>query len=168
MTGARKPRLSLIVAMARNRVIGADNAIPWHLPNELQLFKKTTMGHHIIMGRSTYESINRLLPGRTTVIVTRQPDYRVPGAVVVHSMEDAIAACGGDSEIFVIGGAQVFEAALPIADRLYLTTVDAEPAGDTYMPELDPAQWQETSSQDFTADDKHVYDYRFSTYDRIR
>jgi dihydrofolate reductase len=126
------------------------------------------MGHHIIMGRKTYESINRLLPGRTTVIVTRQQDYHVPGAVVVNSMEDAIAASGDDSEIFVIGGAQVFEAALPLADRLYLTTVDAAPAGDTYMPELEPAQWPETSSQDFTADEKHAYDYRFSIHDRIR
>jgi dihydrofolate reductase len=167
MTEDEKPRVSLIVAMARNRVIGADNAIPWHLPNELQLFKKTTMGHHIIMGRKTYESINRLLPGRTTVIVTRQQDYGVPGAVVTHSLKEAIAASRGDTEIFVIGGAQIFEAALPLAGRIYLTTVDAEPAGDTYMPELAPAQWQETSSQAFTADEKHVYNYRFSTYDRI-
>ena len=91
--------------MAKNRVVGADNRIPWHLPNELRLFKSLTMGHHIIMGRRTYESINRLLPGRTTVIVTRQRDYRVPGAVVAHSVKEALDACRGDAEIFVIGGA---------------------------------------------------------------
>src|SRR6188472_3924623 len=103
----RASRISLIVAMARNRVIGADNKIPWHLPNELKLFKSLTMGHHIVMGRRTYESINRLLPGRTTVIVTRQKDYAVPGAVVAHSIPDAIAAGEGDDEIFVIGGADL-------------------------------------------------------------
>src|SRR5688500_4280560 len=115
--------------MARNGVIGAGGKIPWHLPNELKLFKSLTMGHHIIMGRKTYESIGRLLPGRTTVIVTRQKDYAVPGAVVAHSIEDAIAACKGDDECFVIGGADLFRETLPAADRLYLTTVDAEPAG---------------------------------------
>ena len=88
-------RVSLIVAMAKNRVIGANNKIPWHLPNELKLFKSLTMGHHIVMGRKTYDSINRLLPGRTTVVVTRQRDYAVPGAVVVHSVDEALQACGG-------------------------------------------------------------------------
>src|ERR671912_662548 len=91
-------RVSLIVAMAKNRVIGADNKIPWHLPNELRLFKSLTMGHHIVMGRRTYESINRLLPGRTTVIVTRQKDYSVPGAIVAHSVREALEACRGDDE----------------------------------------------------------------------
>src|SRR6185503_18595276 len=105
--------------MARNRVIGANGAIPWHLPNELKLFKNLTMGHHMIMGRKTYESIGRLLPGRTTVIVTRQRGYRVAGAIVAHTLEEAIAACGDDDEIFVIGGAEIFRAALPLADRIY-------------------------------------------------
>src|SRR5688572_33403566 len=109
--------------MAKNRVIGADNRIPWHLPNELKLFKSLTMGHHIVMGRKTYESINRLLPGRTTVIVTRQTDYAVPGAIVAHSIREAIAACTGADEIFVIGGADLFRETLPLADRLYLTVV---------------------------------------------
>jgi hypothetical protein len=99
---ATAPRISLIVAMARNRVIGADGKIPWHLPNELKLFKSLTMGHHMVMGRKTYESINRLLPGRTTVVVTRQRHYSVPGAVVANSISEALAACRGDSECFVI------------------------------------------------------------------
>ena len=159
-------RISLLVAMARNRVIGANNAIPWHLPNELKLFKTLTMGHHIVMGRKTYESINRLLPGRTTVIVTRQRDYTVPGAIVVHSIDEALEACRGDSEIFVIGGADIFRDALPLADRLYLTIVDAEPAGDTLMPEFDMSDWQETSAQSFAADGKHQYAYRAAVLDR--
>jgi len=160
-------RISLIVAMAKNRVIGADNKIPWHLPNELRMFKSLTMGHHIVMGRKTYESINRLLPGRTTVIVTRQPDYSVPGAIVAHSIEEALDACRGDSECFVIGGADLFSATLPVADRLYLTVVDAEPAGDTFMPSFDMSQWHETSSQSFVRDEKHAHAYRFTIYDRI-
>jgi dihydrofolate reductase len=160
-------RISLIVAMARNRVIGADNKIPWHLPNELKLFKRLTMGHHIVMGRKTYESIGRLLPGRTTVIVTRQRDYAVPGALVAHSTQEAIAACKGDDEIFVIGGADLFRETLPSADRLYLTTVDAEPAGDTFMPELDTAAWREISAESFEKDEKHEHAYRLTVYDRV-
>lgn len=165
---AQKPRLSLIVAMAKNRVIGADGKIPWRLPNELQLFKRVTMGHHIIMGRKTWESINRLLPGRTTVIVTRQKDYAVAGAIVTHTLNDAIKVCGNDEEIFVIGGGELYREALPLADRIYLTTVDAEPAGDTRMPEFDLTQWTEISREDFASDDRHAYGYRFSVLDRTK
>ena len=160
-------RLSLIVAMSRNRVIGANGTIPWHLPDELRLFKNLTMGHHIITGRKTWDSIGRLLPGRTTVIVTRQPGYQVTGAIVAHSLEDAISACGTDDEIFVIGGAELFRAALPLADRLYLTTVDAEISGDTYMPQIEPAAWLEVSSQPHAADERHRYPYRHVVYKRI-
>ena len=162
----RTSRISLIVAMARNRVIGADNKIPWHLPNELKLFKSLTMGHHIVMGRRTYESIDRLLPGRTTVIVTRQKDYSVPGAIVAHSIREALDACGGDDEIFVIGGADLFRETLPIADRIYLTVVDAEPRGDTFMPDMEMDEWKETSAQSFAPDEKHAHAYRFTVYDR--
>lgn len=161
-------RLSLIVAMAKNRVIGADNKIPWHLPNELRMFKSLTMGHHIVMGRRTYESINRLLPGRSTVIVTRQSGYSVPGAIVAHSIPEALDACRGDDEIFVIGGADLFRETLPIADRLYLTVVDAEPAGDTFMPPFEEAEWRKSSSQSFNPDEKHAHAYRFTVYDRVR
>ena len=161
------PRISLLVAMAKNRVIGANGGIPWHLPNELKLFKSLTMGHHIMMGRKTYESIDRLLPGRTTVIVTRQRDYRVDGAIVAHSVPEALEACRADDEIFVIGGADLFRETLPVAERLYLTVVDAEPEGDTFMPELDLSAWRESSSQAFPADEKHAHAYRFSVYDRV-
>jgi len=157
----------MIVAMARNRVIGADGRIPWHLPNELQLFKRVTMGHHIIMGRKTFDSIGRLLPGRTTVIVTRQKDYAAPGAKVAHSLDEAVALCTGDDEIFVIGGGELYRAALPLADRVYLTVVDAEPAGDTRMPELEAAQWRLVSTEQFGRDERHVHDYRFEVHDRV-
>ncbi len=160
-------RLSRIVAMGKNRVIGANGAIPWRLPNELQLFKRVTMGHHIIMGRKTWESIGRLLPGRTTVIVTRQNNYAVPGALVAQSLEDAINACEKDEEIFVIGGGELYRQALPIAQRLYITTVDASPAGDTRMPDINLAEWRETSAEDHAADERHAHAYRFAVYDRV-
>jgi len=167
VTTINKPRLSLIVAMAKNRIIGAAGKIPWHLPNELQLFKQITMGHHIIMGRKTYESIGRLLPGRTTVIVTRQKDYSIPGAKTAHALDEAVALCAGDEEVFVIGGGELYRAAMPIADRIYLTVVDAEPAGDTHMPEFDPAQWRISSTRQFYKDERHAHDYRFEIHDRV-
>jgi dihydrofolate reductase len=160
-------RLSLIVAMGKNRVIGANGTIPWRLPNELQLFKRVTIGHHIVMGRKTWESIGRLLPGRTTVIVTRQTGYAVPGALVTPSLPAAIQACGDDAEIFVIGGGELYREALPLAQRIYLTTVDAEPAGDTRMPDFDSNDWREISSERFAADEKHAHAYRFSVLERV-
>ncbi|HEX6003209.1 MAG TPA: dihydrofolate reductase [Burkholderiales bacterium] len=166
--GAAGRRLSLIVAMARNGVIGAAGRIPWHLPSELKLFKELTLGHHLIMGRKTHDSIGRLLPGRTTVIVTRQPGYRVPGALIAHSIEEAIRACGADPEIFVIGGAELYRAAMPAADRIYLTTVDAEPAGDTFMPAIDWGAWRASSVENFPADERHAHAWRFAVYDRKR
>jgi dihydrofolate reductase len=161
------PRVSIIVAMAKNRVIGARGGIPWHLPEELKRFKSLTMGHHIVMGRKTWESIGRLLPGRETVVVTRQKDYRVPGATVVHSLPDAIAASGDDKEIFVIGGAELVELALPLAGRLYLTTVDAEVPGDTYMPEFDISRWREVASESVPADARNQHAFQLKTYERV-
>ncbi len=160
-------RISIIVAMSRNRVIGADNAIPWHLPEELKRFKRITLGHHIIMGRKTWDSIGRPLPGRTTVIVTRQRGYSASGAIIAHSLDEAIAACGDDSEIFVIGGAELYAQALPRAGRLYLTTVDAEIAGDTVMPGFDAAEWREVSSESSAADERHQYSFRCAVYERV-
>jgi dihydrofolate reductase len=128
---------SLIVAMSRNRVIGRGNAMPWHLPSELQRFRRITTGHHIVMGRRTFESIGRLLPGRTSVIVTRNRGYAVEGAIIVHSLDDALRACSGDDEPFVIGGADLFAQALPLARCIHLTTIDADIEGDVRMPEFD-------------------------------
>jgi dihydrofolate reductase len=154
--------------MARNRVIGANGAIPWHLPDELKWFKGLTMGHPIIMGRKTWESIGRPLPGRTSIVVTRQRGYSAPGAVVANSLDDAIKACGSDSEIFVIGGAELIERSLPLAGRLYLTTVEAEIPGDTVMPEVDFADWREVSSAHHSADARHPHSFRCVTYERAR
>jgi dihydrofolate reductase len=164
---ASHPRISLIAAMAKNRVIGADNRIPWRLPDEQQLFKRLTLGHHIIMGRKTYESIGRLLPGRTTVIVTRKPDYIVAGAIIAHSLKDALNAAARDDDVFVIGGAELFAEALPLASRLHLTVVDAEPGGDTFMPDIDFSQWREVSHEHHPSDERHVLAYTYYFYERM-
>ncbi len=140
-------KLSLIVAIANNGVIGIDNTLPWHLPEDLKRFKALTMGHHIIMGRKTYDSLGRLLPGRTTVIVTRNADYQVEGALIAHSLEQAIALCGNDDEVFLIGGAELYQAGLSLADKLYITEIDLEVAGDAHFPQINHAQWQETARE---------------------
>jgi dihydrofolate reductase len=152
--------------MAKNRVIGANGAIPWHLPGELRRFRQLTTGHHIIMGRKTWESIGRPLPGRTSVIVTRQAAYAATGVRIAHTLDAAIAACGGDDEIFVIGGAELYARALPRADRLYVTTVDAEVAGDTVMPEFSMKDWREVSTSSYPADERHRYAYRCAVYEK--
>lgn len=140
-------RLSLIVAIANNGVIGIDNTLPWHLPEDLKRFKALTMGHHIIMGRKTYDSLGRLLPGRTTVIVTRNADYEVEGALIAHSLEQAIALCGNDDEVFLIGGAELYRAGLGLSNKLYITEIDLDVAGDAHFPQIDDAQWQETARE---------------------
>ena len=161
-------RVSLIVAMARNRVIGDGNRIPWHLPADLKRFKALTMGHHIVMGRKTWESINRLLPGRTTVIVARNAQFAVAGAKIARSIEDALQQCGDDPEIFVIGGEQVFRAALPYATRLYLSAIDADIEGDTYMPPIDLSAWQLTREESHAAEAPGTLPWRFLVYDRLQ
>jgi dihydrofolate reductase len=146
--------------MAKNRVIGANNSIPWHVPGEQKLFKQITMGHHILMGRKTYESIGRLLPGRTTVIVTRQRNYAVPGAIIAHSLHDAINVAARDEELFVIGGAELFREALPLAHRVHLSVVDAAPEGDVFMPSFDIHEWREVASEQHPG-------FRYTVLDRV-
>lgn len=141
------PELSVIAAIARNGTIGRDNTLPWHLPEDLKHFKALTMGHHIIMGRKTYVSLGRLLPGRTTVIVSRNQDYAVSGAKVVSSLRQAIQACAGDEEIFVIGGAELYREALPMAGRLYLTEIDEDFDGDAFFPEYPQSAWREVARE---------------------
>ena len=156
-----KKRVSLLVAVARNGVIGNKGKLPWRLPADLKRFKELTMGHHIIMGRKTYESIDRLLPGRTTVIVTRQRDYQVSGAIIANSLEEAIAACKGDDEIFVIGGAEIFREAFPLANRIYLTEIHANFEGDVFFPEWNKNDWKEierTRRQNGLRYDSAVYE----------
>lgn len=137
--------LSLIAAVARNRTIGLNNALPWHLPEDLKHFRALTTGHHIIMGRKTYDSLGRLLPERTTVIVTRNTDYAVPGAVVVHTLQQALDASSGDDEAFLIGGAELYREGLKLAQKLYITEIDADFDGDVLFPEYDTAEWRETA-----------------------
>jgi dihydrofolate reductase len=143
----QSPRISIIVAYAANRVIGKDGKMPWHLSEDLKRFRQLTMGHHIIMGRKTWESISRLLPGRKHIIISRNPGYNVPGAKVVDSLDAAIAAARGDSEIFVIGGREIYAMVLPIADRILVTEIDREYEGDTFFPPFDLGKWVEVSRE---------------------
>jgi|HubBroStandDraft_3_1064219.scaffolds.fasta_scaffold25548_2 dihydrofolate reductase len=140
----RPARLSLIAAMAANRVIGAGNALPWRLPADLRRFKRLTMGACLVMGRRTWESIGRPLPGRTTVVVSRRPGYAAPGALVAHSLPAALDAArrAGEGETFVAGGAEVYRQTLALADRLYLTVIHRDFAGDALFPAFDPAGWR--------------------------
>ncbi len=158
------PTINVIAAMAQNRVIGIDNTLPWRLPADLQHFKALTMGHHIVMGRKTYESIGKPLPGRTTVIVTRDAGYRVEGCLTATSIAAAIAACGKDPEIFFVGGAELYAQVLSLADRLYLTEIQADYDGDAHFPEFDRDAWQETARQEHTSPDG--LGYHFVTYAR--
>lgn len=162
------PRLSLIAAMAANRVIGINNTLPWRLPADLAHFKMLTMGHHMIMGRKTYESLGKPLPGRTSVIVTRDAGFAAPaGCVVAHSLAEAVAACEGDAEAFFIGGADLYRQALELADRIYLTEIQTEVAGDAWFPEFDRMVWRETARSNCKADDKNPHDYDFVVFDRV-
>jgi dihydrofolate reductase len=137
--------VTLIAAVARNGVIGADGGIPWHLPEDFAHFKATTLGHTLLMGRATYDSIGRPLPGRTTIVLTRDPDWRAEGVLVADSIEEALAMAEGD--VFVAGGAAVYAAALPYADEQLLSEVDLEPEGDTFYPAYDRAEWREVSRE---------------------
>lgn len=143
--------LSLIVAYAKNNVIGINNTLPWHLPEDLKRFRALTTGHHIIMGRKTYESLGRLLPGRTTVIVTRNMAYKLEGALIAHSLEEAVRICQSDQEVFVIGGAELYQDGLKLADKLYITEVDLLVEGDAFFPTVDVHVWQETSREVHTS-----------------
>ena len=141
-----KPRVSIIVAMAKNRVIGANNALPWHLSSDLKRFKALTMGHTIIMGRRTYESIGRPLPGRNNVVISRQPDLLHPGVTVVSSIEQAIQRAT-TGEAFIVGGAEIYREALRLAQRILLTEVHRHFEGDTIFPPLRPGDWREISRE---------------------
>jgi dihydrofolate reductase len=164
----------MIVAAAQNRVIGRDNALPWYLPNDLKYFKKTTLGKPIIMGRKTYESIGKPLPGRTNIVITRQTDYQPDGVKVVHSVAEArdlaesVCLIDGQEEAMIMGGAEIYTLALPDADRLYLTEVHADVDGDAYFPEYDKTEWQEISREDFSAEGPNPYNYSFVVYDKKR
>jgi dihydrofolate reductase len=164
--------VSLIWAMTRNRVIGRDNGLPWRLPGDMRFFMTTTRDHPVIMGRRTYESMNRPLPRRTNIVVTRNRDYRVEGAEVVGDLPAALALAerqcqrDGVDEAFVIGGAELYRVAMDVADRLYVTRIDAELPGDTFFPEIDWSGWRLVRTDAHPADEKHAYPFVIEVYER--
>ncbi|MEP7169439.1 MAG: dihydrofolate reductase [Bacteroidota bacterium] len=158
---------SIIVATGENRVIGKNNQLIWHLPADLKRFKQLTMGHAMIMGRKTFESIGRALPGRTTIIVTRQKDFKKENCLIANSLESAIELCKNDSEIFIIGGAQIFEKAIPLTNKIYLTQIHMTFDGDVFFPELEKEKWKITFQENHKTDEKNLYDYSFINYEKI-
>ena len=164
--------LSLIVAMSENHVIGVDNKLPWRLPNDLQYFKRVTMGKPVVMGRKTFESIGKPLPGRRNIVISRQQGYSVAGVDVVDSLASAVALgkdiafIDGHNEVMVIGGAQIYQQALVLAERLYITHVAATIEGDAFFPQVEWGSYQEVAREDFVAQDANPYDYSFVVYDR--
>ncbi|WP_333819251.1 dihydrofolate reductase [Ohtaekwangia sp.] len=164
-------KISLIAALARNRVIGKNNDLPWHLPDDMKYFMTTTQGHYCIMGRKNYDSIPakfKPLPNRTNIVVTHQDDFQAPGCTVVNSIEAALqlAREGGEQEAFVIGGAEIYRASLAVADLLYLTEIQAEIPGDVQFPVFDKQAWREISRQHHPADQRHAYAFDFVVYER--
>lgn len=158
--------LSLIWAMGHNHVIGIDNKLPWRLPAELAYFKKVTMGHPIIMGRRTFESIGRPLPGRTNIVLTRDHTFTAKGTVVLHSVEQVLEQYE-DSGAFVIGGTQIYRQLLPVAERLYITMIDQDFEGDEYFPEIDWSVWRLVNEEPGLQDEKNPYSYSFKVFDRV-
>ena len=156
-------RKSIIVAIAENYAIGKDNQLLWHLPKDMQHFRRTTLGHHVIMGRKTFESIGKPLLGRTIIIVTRNPHYCAAGCTIAHDMATAlrVAEQAGETEVFIAGGAEVYRATLALADKIYLTAVKATLEGDTFFPALDQQAWVEVKRTTHPADDRHLYAYDF-------
>jgi dihydrofolate reductase len=140
--------LAIIVARAKNGVIGINNTLPWRLPEDLKHFKNTTLGHPIIMGRNTWESLGKALPGRRNIVVSRNPDYEASGAEVFTSLENAIDACTGNEKVFIIGGAQIYDEALAYVDKLIITEVDVDVDGDAFFPNIDDMMWQEISREE--------------------
>ena len=161
-------RLSAITAISQNNIIGKNNSLPWHLPADMRFFKKTTMGHPIIMGRKTYESFKKALPGRTNIVVTRQTNYSLTDATVVHSLEEAIneAQKIESEEAFILGGAQIFEQSLPLIERLYLTRIYEAFDGDIEFPEFDVTQWEMTGIEPHEPDDKNKFYYAFQLWNK--
>jgi dihydrofolate reductase len=161
--------ISLIAALTKNRVIGKNNDLPWHLPDDMKYFMQTTKAHHVIMGRKNYESIPekfRPLPNRTNIVVTRQKDFSAPGCRIVNTLEEGIklAREAGENELFIIGGSEIYALGMPYANQLYLTEIDANVDGDTYFPSFNKVEWQEQSRTHHEADARHAYAFDFVVY----
>ncbi|MDD2777011.1 MAG: dihydrofolate reductase [Gallionella sp.] len=161
-----KPKISLIAAMAKNHTIGINNTLPWRIPADLQHFKRLTLGHHILMGRKTFDSIGKPLPQRTTVVITRNPELQIEGCLMANSLEAAIAACAGETEIFIVGGAEIYAQALPYADTLYLTEIQQDVVGDAHFPAFKLSEWQEVSREAHQQETPQTLLYHFACYQR--
>ncbi len=161
--------ISLVVAAATNNAIGKDGKMPWHLPNDMKYFKNITWGMPVIMGRKTFESLGRVLPGRKNIVITRQPGWEQPGAIAVKNIEDAlfVAKETDAKEAMVIGGGEIYKALFDRAKRIYITRVEAEPEADTYFPVIDPKLWWLMSQKNHEADEKNAYNYSFQVWERI-
>jgi dihydrofolate reductase len=159
-------KISIIVAMAQNHTIGVNNTLPWRCPEDLKHFKTLTMGHHMIMGRKTFDSIGKPLPGRTTVVVTRDKALKVDGCLMAHSLEQAITLCKGDNETFIVGGAEIYAQALPLANSLYITEIQQDVEGDAHFPEFDKRAWNETVREVHSQETPQPLQYHFVTYQR--
>jgi len=160
--------ISLIAALSRNRVIGANGGLPWHLPEDSRHFRRTTMGKPVILGRKTFESMDGPLDGRENIVVTQQPGYRAPDCRVAASLKQALELAKDRDEVMICGGEAIYREALPLADRMYLTFVDGDFAGDTHFPEYDPREWQEVASRDVAKDARHAHACRIVTLERVR
>jgi dihydrofolate reductase len=156
--------ITIIAAIAKNNALGKDNKLIWHLPADLKRFKKVTLGHHIIMGRKTFESLGKPLPNRTTIIITRNKNFTQHGCIVVNSLNEAIEATKEDENPYILGGAEIYKQALDIADKLDLTFVHQNFEADVFFPEIDFKIWKETSREDFKSDEKNKFNYSFVTY----
>jgi len=156
--------ISIIVAVAENNTIGADNKLIWHLPDDLKRFKEITIGNAILMGRKTWESIGRALPGRTSIVITRNPDYKAEGAIIAGSLSEAISKVSDDQKIFIIGGGEIYEQAMRVAGKIYLTRVNHSFEGDTFFPEINSSVWEKVSEVFFEADEKNPYSFSFIEY----
>jgi dihydrofolate reductase len=162
--------ISAIVAVAKNGVIGHNNQIPWYLPADLKYFKRTTLGHHLIMGRNCFESIGKPLPQRTNIVVSRDPFFAASGCLVAHSIKEAldIARQNGESEVFIIGGGQIYQQSMPYWDKIYLTEVELIAEGDVFFPDLDNSEWRLVSAEKHDADEKNEFNYTFNVLERLR
>jgi dihydrofolate reductase len=160
--------ISAIVAVSKNLVIGKDNQIPWYLPADLGYFKRTTLGHHIIMGRNSFRSIGRPLPNRTNIVISRDPFFTADGVLIAHSIEEALGMAydNGETEAFIIGGGEIYRQSLDLCDRVYLTEVDIHTDGDVFFPALDPEEWQESWHEAHAPDAKNEWAYVFRILDR--
>ena len=158
--------ITLVAALARNGVIGRDNRLPWRLPADLRHFRRITLGHPVLMGRRTWESIGKPLAGRLNIVLSREPGFQAPGCVVVRSLEEGMKAAGDCEELMVIGGATVYRLALPLATRMYLTVIHQDFTGDTRFVDYDPRRWREAAREDHAPDDDNPYAYSFITLER--